>query len=129
MLDHTGSEIDSGSDFDADIALVADQPDENSPAPALFDFDLLLPQRRGHGRGRHPLLFRSRVQTLYGSSSADTISRGLGNDTLIGGAGSDSFRFTKGDGNDAITDFNPAAGGDVINLHNYGLSATPSWRP
>jgi Ca2+-binding RTX toxin-like protein len=66
---------------------------------------------------------------IYGAAGNDSLTGGLGNDTLTGGAGADSFLFTKGDGNDTITDFNPAAGGDVINLHNYGLSTYANLTP
>lgn len=42
---------------------------------------------------------------LDGSNGADTLVGGKGNDVLTGGGGLDTFRFTRGDGRDTITDF------------------------
>ena len=43
-------------------------------------------------------------QVILGSSAADTLTGGLGDDDLEGKAGSDTYRYTLGDGNDLITD-------------------------
>jgi Ca2+-binding RTX toxin-like protein len=70
----------------------------------------------------HLLSGNASDNTLVGNSGNDVLFGGAGNDTLTGGAGSDTFAFNNGDGNDVITDFNPAAGGDIINLHGYSVT-------
>jgi Ca2+-binding RTX toxin-like protein len=47
--------------------------------------------------------------TIAGGPGEDTIAGGLGDDTLSGGGGADTFRYTAGDGNDTITDFQRGA--------------------
>ncbi|MFG5379674.1 calcium-binding protein [Yoonia sp. R2-816] len=42
---------------------------------------------------------------VLGSSGDDTFLGGLGNDTLKGGAGADTYRYSLGDGNDTIDDY------------------------
>ena len=46
--------------------------------------------------------------TIDGKTGDDIIEGGLGNDKLTGGAGYDIFKYSKGDGNDTILDFNSA---------------------
>jgi Ca2+-binding RTX toxin-like protein len=56
---------------------------------------------------------------LYGEAGNDTLGGGTGSDFLIGGAGSDKFRyFAMTDAGDTITDFNPLASGDNLDLSN-----------
>ncbi|MFG5379913.1 hypothetical protein ACEWPN_01830, partial [Yoonia sp. R2-816] len=42
---------------------------------------------------------------VLGSNGDDTFLGGLGNDTLKGGAGADTYRYSLGDGNDTIDDY------------------------
>jgi len=58
---------------------------------------------------------------LSGGAGNDFIDGGQGNDTLTGGTGNDTFYFRSGDGIDTITDF--THGGDVIDLHGYGVTS------
>jgi VCBS repeat-containing protein len=52
---------------------------------------------------------------INGSTLADTLEGGLGNDFLFGGNGSDTYVYTLGDGADAIND-NGAGSTDVLQL-------------
>ena len=45
---------------------------------------------------------------IDGEAGDDSIVGGLGDDKLFGGTGSDIFKYSKGDGNDTIIDFNSA---------------------
>ncbi|MDO6732814.1 calcium-binding protein [Marinovum sp. 2_MG-2023] len=47
-----------------------------------------------------------------------TFRGGAGNDTLVGGAESDTFIFSNGDGHDIILEFDTAFGADLIDLSN-----------
>ena len=51
---------------------------------------------------------------LSGGGGADILRGGLGDDELAGGAGADVFIFRPGDGDDVLTDFNPAEGDILI---------------
>jgi Ca2+-binding RTX toxin-like protein len=57
------------------------------------------------------------IDYLYGGSGNDTLFGGGGSDFLIGGAGSDSFGYyAMNNAGDSITDFDPLAGGDKLDL-------------
>jgi Ca2+-binding RTX toxin-like protein len=61
-------------------------------------------------------------QVLLGTTAADTLSSGPGNDILVGGASADIFTFGPTFGLDIIADF--AAGGpahDIINFQGSSL--------
>ncbi|MBX3500382.1 MAG: FG-GAP repeat protein [Alphaproteobacteria bacterium] len=64
---------------------------------------------------------------LIGNDAANTLTGGAGDDTLTGGAGADVFAYASGDGNDIITDFNPADGDRVhlagVTFDHLGASA------
>jgi hypothetical protein len=64
------------------------------------------------------------ANTLKGLAGADHLTGGQGNDKLYGGSESDHFVFRKGDGTDAIKDFDvKGADHDVIDLsHITGIS-------
>ena len=57
------------------------------------------------GKGNDNLLGGKGADVLLGEDGADTLEGGAGNDTLTGGKGADVFVYTKGDGNDKITDY------------------------
>ncbi|TAZ71163.1 hypothetical protein ELH72_30080, partial (plasmid) [Rhizobium ruizarguesonis] len=61
-------------------------------------------------------------ETITGSSSADEIHAGLGDDTLIGGADSDTYIYLAGDGHDVIDDAASGSDGDVLRLDNLLMS-------
>ena len=63
-------------------------------------------------------------ETVIGGSGSDTIYGKDGDDTLTGGSGSDTFVFKDGDtGSDTITDFNLSEG-DKIDLSSFGITTT-----
>ncbi|OED50380.1 hypothetical protein AB838_02430 [Rhodobacteraceae bacterium (ex Bugula neritina AB1)] len=53
---------------------------------------------------------------LWGGTGRDTLDGGSGNDKLTGKGGGDIFVFSSGD--DTVTDFNPSASGERIDLRN-----------
>ncbi len=56
---------------------------------------------------------------LGGGSGDDLLNGGPGADTLIGGQGRDTFQINRvNDGVDKVLDFQPGAGGDVLDLHS-----------
>ncbi len=59
--------------------------------------------------------------SILGSKGNDSLSGGKGNDTLTGGAGADIFVYTKGDGNDVITDYDED---DTIQINSDTVSKT-----
>lgn len=60
--------------------------------------------------------------SLTGGDGNDTIIGGLGNDSLTGGNQADRFIFNNfNEGVDTITDFNSAAGQDIINVSAAGF--------
>ncbi|PYF07761.1 putative secreted protein (type I secretion substrate) [Rhodobacter viridis] len=56
------------------------------------------------------------AEQIFGLGGFDRINGGGGNDTLTGGAGGDTFVFSGHFGHDTITDFDPSAAREVINL-------------
>jgi len=71
-----------------------------------------------------PALFargNSLNNTITGTTSANEIDGGAGNDTLTGGGGGDVFIISSGNGNDTITDFNVST--DKIRLPAYGITS------
>jgi Ca2+-binding RTX toxin-like protein len=65
--------------------------------------------------------------TIIGTADENRFEAGAGNDTMTGGAGADTFVFNIGDGQDVITDFDPAE--DVISINAIvisDLSALPA---
>ncbi len=56
---------------------------------------------------------------VHANGGNDDITGGKGNDTLSGGDGRDTFRMTRGDGSDIITDFQAGIGGDTIALKSF----------
>lgn len=65
-------------------------------------------------RGADDLNGGSGKDKLYGGSGSDTLDGGNGNDRLTGKSGADIFVFSSG--NDTVTDFNPNASGERIDL-------------
>jgi serralysin len=83
------------------------------------------------GSGADTLIGGTGTATLGGGIGADSIVAAtgggvligeVGNDSLVGGAGKDVFIYRTGDGNDAITGFNPAA--DTLALAISGVDLT-----
>jgi Ca2+-binding RTX toxin-like protein len=54
-----------------------------------------------------------------------TLSGGIGNDTMNGGNGSDTFVFASGFGDDVIRDLdaNPAGGQDFLDISAFGITS------
>jgi Ca2+-binding RTX toxin-like protein len=59
--------------------------------------------------------------TLLGTPGDDVFRASLGADTLTGNGGHDTYVFGRDDGADRITDFQPGAGGDVVELDRFGI--------
>ncbi|MCV9962034.1 family 16 glycosylhydrolase [Pararhizobium sp. BT-229] len=57
---------------------------------------------------------------IKGASGRQTLDGLDGNDVLIGGAGADSFIFTKGNGSDLVVDFGTD---DIVRLNDYSLTS------
>ncbi|MBJ7413868.1 MAG: hypothetical protein JHC88_00095 [Niveispirillum sp.] len=83
------------------------------------------------GAGADTLIGGTGTATLGGGLGADSIVAAtgggviigeVGNDSLVAGAGKDVFVYRTGDGNDAITGFNPAA--DTLALAISGVDLT-----
>ncbi|WP_296405518.1 calcium-binding protein [Psychrobacter sp.] len=62
------------------------------------------------GRGDDVIMAMGGNDRVYGAEGDDKINGGAGNDTLIGGVGKDTFIFNALSGNDVIKDFNNDAG-------------------
>lgn len=69
------------------------------------------------------------ADTIVGDSLDNVLNGADGNDTLTGGGGADTFVFGApvgnfiGSGDDAITDFAPGAGTDVIDVQAYNVAS------
>ncbi|MDD3483404.1 calcium-binding protein [Azovibrio restrictus] len=62
--------------------------------------------------------------TLYGGGGSDVLIGGVGNDYLQGQGGNDIYRFSRGDGQDSVSDYDTSAGNkDVIEL-GAGISTS-----
>ncbi len=62
--------------------------------------------------------------TLSGDAGNDILDGGLGNDTLNGGSGNDTYVFRKGDGNDAISDYNYYSSSRVDTVQFLDVAST-----
>jgi len=61
--------------------------------------------------------------TITGFNADDTITAGMGDDTLAGGKGNDTYVYTRGDGNDAITENQFAGSADKLVLHGVDTAS------
>ncbi|WP_337660613.1 calcium-binding protein [Anderseniella sp. Alg231-50] len=62
---------------------------------------------------------------IWGEGLADTLSGGLGDDFLDGGAGNDTYLYSAGDGHDTIHDFgNGIDTGDLLQITGYTRAQT-----
>ncbi|MBN4177581.1 hypothetical protein GSU75_04864 [Pseudomonas savastanoi pv. phaseolicola] len=61
------------------------------------------------GEGNDTLLGNADNDTLYGDSGNDELDGGAGNDYLTGGDGSDVYRFSRGWGQDSISNYDSSA--------------------
>ena len=57
-----------------------------------------------------------------GTSAADTITGGSGNDILSGAGGRDTYVISNGAGSDTITGFVSGSGGDYLKIVDYGFT-------
>ncbi|MGR9148100.1 calcium-binding protein [Rhizobium leguminosarum] len=55
-------------------------------------------------------------ETISGTSAADEVHAGHGNDTLTGGAGGDTYVYLSGDGNDIVDEQTSGTDSDVLRL-------------
>jgi Ca2+-binding RTX toxin-like protein len=68
------------------------------------------------GTDNDTLLGGTGNDTLRGSSGDDILVGGLGNDTLSGGTGNDVYKFSLGDGQDTINNYDSSGSVDVLEL-------------
>jgi len=61
--------------------------------------------------------------TIDGGAGGDLVDGGAGADILTGGLDSDTFIFEDGDGADSINDFETGAGGDAMDVTNFGFAS------
>jgi Ca2+-binding RTX toxin-like protein len=60
--------------------------------------------------------------SIYGGKGADILRGGLGADMLAGGDDSDTYRYTKGDGDDVVAEFGYNSTQDIMILENITRS-------
>jgi len=75
------------------------------------------------GSGDDQLLGEDGTDTLTGGSGADQFTGGTGNDTMTGGSGNDLYNFSRGDGQDTISDLDPFPGNQDRAL--FGATINP----
>ncbi|MCQ8130939.1 calcium-binding protein, partial [Methylomonas rivi] len=61
------------------------------------------------------------------SSGNDTLDGGTGNDYLSGGTGNDSYLFSRGGGQDTVSDYDTTAGNADTLSFNEGISSDQLW--
>ena len=77
-----------------------------------------------NGGGKNELLHGYQTNDVINGGRGDDLLWGHGgDDVLTGGAGADVFILNAGDGEDTITDFNPAAGDVIVFSYNSPLDA------
>ncbi len=75
------------------------------------------------GSGDDQLLGGAGNDALTGGSGADAFTGGTGNDTMTGGSGNDLYNFSRGDGQDTISDSDPFPGNQDRAL--FGATINP----
>ncbi|WP_084513777.1 calcium-binding protein [Azovibrio restrictus] len=76
------------------------------------------------GEGSDVLMGEEGNDYLYGGGGSEVLTGGVGNDYLYGEAGNDIYRFSRGDGQDIVGDYDTIAGNkDVIEL-GAGISTS-----
>lgn len=75
------------------------------------------------GSGDDQLLGGAGNDVLTGGSGADQFTGGTGNDTMTGGSGNDRYNFSRGDGQDTISDLDPLSGNQDRAL--FGVTINP----
>ncbi len=76
------------------------------------------------GEGSDVLRGEEGNDALHGGGGSDVLTGGVGNDYLYGEAGNDIYRFSRGDGQDSVYDYDTTAGNkDVIEL-GAGISTS-----
>jgi Ca2+-binding RTX toxin-like protein len=65
--------------------------------------------------------------TLKGGNAADILEGGTGNDKLLGGLGADTYIFSRGDGQDTITDTDATVGVQDVLSFGAGISDDQIW--
>ena len=75
------------------------------------------------GSADDQLLGGAGSDTLTGGSGADQFTGGTGNDALTGGSGNDLYNFSRGDGQDTISDADPFPGSQDRAL--FGATINP----
>ncbi len=76
------------------------------------------------GEGSDVLRGEEGNDALYGGGGSDVLTGGAGNDYLYGEAGNDVYRFSRGDGQDSVYDYDTTVGNkDVIEL-GAGISTS-----
>jgi hypothetical protein len=75
----------------------------------------------GNGDGAHTLTGNALDNVITGAGGNDTLDGGPGDDVLFGGGGRNTFVEAAGNGSDTVH-FIVGAGGDVMDLNNYGYA-------
>lgn len=75
------------------------------------------------GTGRF-LTGNAGANVITGGHGDQVLIGGAGNDRLTGGGGRDEFVHSRGDGADLISDFDAAAGGDLLRLTGHDFADT-----
>lgn len=73
------------------------------------------------GNGSDTITGGEGSDAITGGNGTDTITGAAANDQLTGGNGADEFRWSTGDGIDAVTDFVVGTAGDQILNNNIGV--------
>jgi Ca2+-binding RTX toxin-like protein len=94
--------------------MVISLADGTAQRAAVFEDALVTIENVIGGSGNDNITGTTVANRLEGGAGDDMVVGGAGSDTLLGQAGNDTFRYTTGDGNDALVD--GGAGDDTLSI-------------